>query len=107
MKCTKSRRRPRKRGNESVKILRTVHTLDGMKMIYSDEHAGLFAGQGQPQITRASHVEPDPNGDGWIADMAPVGGPILGPFPTRAMALAAETCWLEAKMFGTESAQQA
>ena len=29
-----------------------------------------------------------------IADMAPSGGPVLGPFPSRAEALAAEAAWL-------------
>ena len=43
---------------------------------------------------RASHVEPDANGD-WFADMSPVNGPILGPFPLRIDALAAEHQWLE------------
>ncbi len=44
-------------------------------------------------ITRASHVEPGPDG-GWTADMAPVGGGVLGPFPRRADALQAEQAWL-------------
>ncbi len=34
---------------------------------------------GQPQITRASHVEPDEQGR-WWSDLAPVNGPRLGPF---------------------------
>lgn len=50
---------------------------------------------GQPAITRASHVEPDSRG-GWLADLSPVGGPLLGPFPQRSAALAAEQAWLEA-----------
>ena len=45
---------------------------------------------------RASHVEPD--GEGWTADMAPMGGPVLGPFPLRADALAAEHEWLDANL---------
>ena len=39
-------------------------------------------GLGKLQITRASHVEPDLDGN-WWADMGPVGGPVLGPFGTR------------------------
>ena len=50
---------------------------------------------GQPDIRRASHVEPDGHGQ-WTADLTPVGGPILGPFPQRSEALAAESQWLEA-----------
>ena len=45
-------------------------------------------------VRRASHVEPDEHGD-WSADLAPVGGPVLGPFPYRSAALAAEVAWLQ------------
>jgi hypothetical protein len=50
---------------------------------------------GAVAIRRASHVEPAANGPGWTADLSPVGGPILGPFPKRNEALAAEIAWLE------------
>jgi hypothetical protein len=46
-------------------------------------------------ITRASHVEPDPGGQ-WLADLSPVGGPVLGPFSKRSQALDAEQAWLNA-----------
>ena len=49
---------------------------------------------GQVSISRGSHVEPDSNGR-WIADLAPVAGPRLGPFSKRSDALAAEIDWLE------------
>jgi hypothetical protein len=49
---------------------------------------------GCPDITRASRVEPDLAGQ-WWADLAPVGGPRLGPFARRSQALAAERAWLE------------
>ena len=52
---------------------------------------------GTATIARASHVEPIPDGR-WTADMGPVGGPILGPFPKRSHALAAEVEWLEANV---------
>ena len=54
-----------------------------------------LAALGRPEITRASHVEPGPDGR-WQADLAPVGGPVLGPFAARSAALAAEHAWLEA-----------
>ncbi len=45
-------------------------------------------------IRRASQVEPDGDGQ-WWADLAPVGGPRLGPFAWRSQALDAERSWLE------------
>ena len=48
---------------------------------------------GQLSIRRASHVEPDANGR-WFADLSPIEGPILGPFPRRSDALAAESKWI-------------
>jgi hypothetical protein len=54
---------------------------------------------GQLDIKRASHVEPNENKPGeWIADLAPVGGPLFEGFDSRAAALAAEEKWLNAKM---------
>ena len=45
-------------------------------------------------IRRASHVEPDEGGR-WWADLAPIGGPRLGPFDRRSVALTAEVHWLD------------
>jgi hypothetical protein len=50
------------------------------------------------EIARASHVEPDSHGR-WWADLAPAGGPVLGPFGCRSNALAAEHAWLEGHLF--------
>jgi hypothetical protein len=49
---------------------------------------------GTPTISRASHVEPDGQGR-WLADLSPVGGPVLRPFDHRSQALDAERQWLE------------
>src|SRR5262245_25376984 len=49
---------------------------------------------GRPIITRASHVEPTPDGQ-WQADLSPASGPLLGPFTRRSDALRAESRWLE------------
>ncbi len=48
---------------------------------------------GTVQISRASHVEPDIEGN-WWADLTPQAGPVLGPFPQRSAALQAERDWL-------------
>ena len=66
---------------------------DGTVRAIYDETIDLGA-LGRPAITRASHVEPTPEGR-WLADMAPVGGPPLGPFDRRGEALQAELAWLE------------
>lgn len=49
---------------------------------------------GQLSIRRGSHVEPTPDGQ-WTADLAPVYGPLLGPYPTRTAAFTAEVTWLQ------------
>jgi len=49
---------------------------------------------GKMSIRRASHVEPDEAGR-WWADLSPLGGPKLGPFPLRSQALLAEEEWIE------------
>lgn len=49
---------------------------------------------GPLSIRRGSFVEPDGSGN-WFADLAPVSGPILGPFRSRSKALQAERLWLE------------
>jgi hypothetical protein len=48
---------------------------------------------GSLTIKRGSMVEPSPEGR-WLADLGPVSGPVLGPFPSRSQALAAEEAWL-------------
>ncbi|QDS88776.1 hypothetical protein EC9_29710 [Rosistilla ulvae] len=50
---------------------------------------------GSLAIARGSHVEPTETGQ-WTADLSPVNGPVLGPFPSRSTALTAERQWLEA-----------
>ena len=64
-----------------------------VQFIHDDELAGLMRGNGSMTIRRASHVEPTTDGQ-WTADMEPVGGPVLGPFETRAEALVVERVWL-------------
>ena len=49
---------------------------------------------GKVDIRRASHVEPTSGGQ-WIADLAPVDGPKLGPFQNRSEAIEAELDWLQ------------
>lgn len=90
-----------------------------LRFVYDDALAALAA---RGTTTRASHVEPHPTRAGWVADMRPSGGPVLGldgewrpthdsglselpavdkehvgmlePFATRQAALDAEREWL-------------
>ncbi len=45
-------------------------------------------------IRRGSHVEPTADGQ-WTADLSPVAGPVLGPFPRWSEAITAERQWLD------------
>ena len=68
-----------------------VVASDGDVRCIYDESLDLRA-LGKLQITRASHVEPDRDGN-WWADMGPVEGPVLGPWRragTTPMSLAAD-----------------
>ena len=62
-----------------------------VRCVYSEEIN--LAILGNPTISRASHVEPDPHGQ-WWADLSPVGGPMQGPFAHRSDAIIAERQWL-------------
>jgi hypothetical protein len=64
----------------------------GFRFVYEDALRGLLA-LGRATIRRASNVEPTSDGQ-WTADLGPMDGPVLGPFETRAAALAAERAWL-------------
>jgi hypothetical protein len=89
-----------------------------VRFIHDDEMTKAMASAGHMSIQRASHVEPvtvPPGGQiyigrreggllylssptreivAWGADMAPVGGPVLGPFGSRELALEEERLWL-------------
>lgn len=74
----------------------TIEADGRLRMIYSDELAELVHA-GTATIARASHVEPAPAG-GWLADLSPVNGPVLGPFALRQQALDEEVRWLRANV---------
>jgi hypothetical protein len=52
-----------------------------------------LAALGSLSIRRGSFVEPDSSGR-WFADLTINQGPVLGPFSTRTLAIAAEEQWL-------------
>jgi len=68
-----------------------IDAQGGVRCVYSETVD--LAQLGRMTIARGSHVEPDAAGK-WHADLAPVGGPKLGPFGRRSEALAAEARWL-------------
>lgn len=72
-------------------------TTGGVRTIHSDAIVPILREVGPVKITKhVSHVDPDEGGD-WWADMSPIAADVrLGPFKTRAEALAAEAAWIEA-----------
>jgi hypothetical protein len=75
--------------------MKVTFEVDGrIKFIYDDFVAEITREVGQLNIRRASHVEPTGPDGLWLADMSPVGGPALGPFMTRTIALQEERLWL-------------
>jgi hypothetical protein len=70
---------------------------DGTLTAIWDDGLAPLASEGQATITRVSHVEPTEEGE-WTADMSPINGPVLGPFPLRREALDAELVWLRETM---------
>ncbi len=64
-----------------------------VRFIHDDDLAEAMRGLGTSTTARASRVEPTEGG--WKADLAPVQGPVLGPFPRRSTALEAEVEWLQ------------
>ncbi len=69
-----------------------IDPCGGIRCVYGE--AIDLQALGNLTITRASSVEPDEQGQ-WWADLAPVGGPRLGPCDRRSQALDAERTWLE------------
>ena len=68
-----------------------IDSAGEVRCLYSEAIA--LAQLGALSIRRASHVEPDAHGH-WHVDLAPVSGPVLGPFRERRHALDAEEAWL-------------
>ena len=75
-----------------AELVLTVTPAGTIRMLY-DERLDLRA-LGRPTIQRASCVEPTESGES-TADMAPSGGPVLGPFRLRSQALEEEAVWLQ------------
>ncbi len=57
-------------------VVKVTDTGD-LEFVYHDELADLLKA-GDAVVVRASHVEPHPTRGGWLADMRPSGGPVLG-----------------------------
>lgn len=71
--------------------------------VYDDATAGPLAKLGKSNVTRASHVEPDPESPGtWYVDLAPSGGPRKTGFYSRQAALDFEVAWLNAHRVPTD-----
>ncbi len=84
---------------KNVPTVDLVVTARGDVRAIYDERIDLTQ-LGKLSIRRGSHVEPTEDGQ-WTADLAPCGGPVLGPFAVRSEALAAEVAWLKEHWLGT------
>jgi hypothetical protein len=76
-----------------------VDPCGGIRGVYAEDLD--LARLGRVAIHRGSHVEPTADGR-WTADLAPVGGPVLGPFRRRSEAVAAERTWLDRWLTSTD-----
>ena len=76
---------------ESLTI--NIDSAGRLRFVWADEARELLA-LGHSMIERASHVEPMADCR-WTADLAPIDGPLLGPFDSRSEALAAEVAAVE------------
>jgi len=62
--------------------------------VHRDDVTSLFVpAVNSIHVTRATHVEPYRRHE-WTADLRRIGGTVLGPFPSRNRAVAAELDWL-------------
>lgn len=72
--------------------------------LYNDATAPSLRNMGKSTITRASHVEPDPEQNGeWLVDLTPSGGPVTKGFKSRGAALEFEEKWLNERLIPTGS----
>jgi len=76
---------------EDITMELVIGPQGDMRCVYSETMD--LASLGTLSISRGSHVEPNDQGQ-WMADLSPVNGPVLGPFPQRSEALRAEIAWL-------------
>jgi hypothetical protein len=75
-------------------VNRLLVGVDGSVRAVWDDDMAWLRDESRCEVRRASHVEPTAEAE-WTADMGPSGGGVLGPFPLRRDALAAERKWLE------------
>lgn len=69
-----------------------------VSFVWDDALAGLVR-EGTPTITRVSDVEPTPDGR-WQADLSRIGGPVMGPFELREVALEQEKAVVTGRLIG-------
>ncbi len=63
-----------------------------VRFIYDDTLRPILEG-GVSTIQRASFLIQQTDGQ-WLANLEPVNGPILGPFPSRELAIEGERDWI-------------
>lgn len=73
-----------------------------IEFIYSDALRPIIDAAKELKITRVSNVEPTDDGQ-WIADLAPIDGPVSGSYKLREEALRWEEKWLKEHYLGIPS----
>lgn len=81
----------------NVQTQELVMSPDGTCQFLWDDSLAELLELGAASIRRVSAVEPTLQGL-WMCDLRDVGGPLLGPFRLRGIALAAERDWLRGQM---------
>jgi hypothetical protein len=72
----------------------TVSDDNITSFVHDDEMAAMLNGHGESLTVRATHCEPQANGN-WAIDLGPSGGPVVFGFESKRDALFAEVQWLE------------
>jgi hypothetical protein len=83
------------KSNDDGEIEEVIITSpDGSSSVKVYDESGIGSIGEVERMKRASHVDYDNNLKGWVADMSPLGGSLLGPFKLHSEAIRAERIYI-------------